>query len=231
MPAWSPASFDHNAFYPLNGAHANIATNCVECHINGNYNNTPNTCTGCHQTDYNNTTNPDHASANFPNDCIQCHNEGAWTPASFDHNAIYPLNGAHAVIANNCVECHANGDYNNTPNTCIGCHLSDYNNTNNPNHSTAQFPTDCIDCHGEGAWTPATFDHDGMYFPIYSGKHQLEWNTCSECHTNAGDYSTFSCIDCHEHNNKNEVDNDHDEETGYMYESNACLSCHPTGEE
>ncbi len=229
--AWTPATFDHNAIYPLNGAHAAIANDCLQCHANGDYNNTPNTCTGCHLADYNNTTNPDHANASFPNDCIQCHTEAAWTPANFDHNTTYPLNGAHAAIANNCVQCHIGGNYNNTPNTCIGCHQSDYDNTNNPNHSTAQFPTDCIDCHHEGAWTPATFDHDGMYFPIYSGKHREEWNTCNECHINTGNYAIFSCIDCHEHNDQNEVDKDHDEENAYVYESNACLSCHPSGNE
>ncbi|MBK8702298.1 MAG: hypothetical protein IPN33_00905 [Saprospiraceae bacterium] len=86
---------------------------------------------------------------------------------------------------------------------------SDYNQANNPNHISAQFPTTCANCHSENAWEPATFDHDDMYFPIYSGKHDGEWNQCVDCHTVPGNFSLFSCIDCHEHDNQQEVDNDH----------------------
>src|SRR5690606_10525090 len=40
-PDWMPATFDiHDNYYPLNGAHAAIANDCVLCH-NGDYNNTP----------------------------------------------------------------------------------------------------------------------------------------------------------------------------------------------
>jgi hypothetical protein len=64
-PGWSPAKFDiHNQYYPLNGAHAGIASQCITCH-NGDYNNTPNTCSGCHIADYNQTTNPSHTAAQF----------------------------------------------------------------------------------------------------------------------------------------------------------------------
>ena len=226
--AWTPADFDHNSIYALNGAHATIANNCIECHADG-YNNTPTTCVGCHLDNFNTTTDPDHQEANFPNDCAQCHTEDAWTPADFDHNSIYALNGAHAAIASNCIECHADG-YNNTPTTCMGCHLTDYNNTNSPDHQAAQFPTDCISCHSENAWEPATFDHDGMYFPIYSGKHREAWNECTDCHNDVGNYSIFTCIECHEHNNQNEVDNDHDEVNGYSYTPTSCFECHPTGD-
>ncbi|HEX5167868.1 MAG TPA: hypothetical protein VFW11_01745 [Cyclobacteriaceae bacterium] len=224
---WSPSSFDHNTVHPLLGTHATIATNCNLCHAQG-FANTPNTCVGCHLDDFNKTTNPNHATAQFPTDCAQCHNETAWIPSSFDHNSIYPLQGAHSAIANDCNKCHAQG-YANTPNTCVGCHLADYNSTTNPNHSAAQFPTDCTQCHSETAWVPSTFDHDGMYFPIYSGKHKEAWNSCAECHTNSSNYSVFSCIDCHEHSNQAEVNNKHSEVNGYSYASNACLSCHPRG--
>ena len=89
-----------------------------------------------------------------------------------------------------------------------------------------------MECHNEVAWEPATFDHDGMYFPIYSGKHNGEWDQCIECHTNPNDYSFFNCLQCHEHNDQNQVDNDHDhpgepEFDNYVYESNACFECHP----
>ena len=139
------------------------------------------------------------------------------------------LAGAHASIANNCAECH-NGDYNQTPNTCYGCHADDYNQTTNPNHVSAQFDTECQTCHTELAWTPSTFDHDNQYFPIYSGKHSGEWNTCNECHTVPSNYAVFSCIDCHEHN-QNDMDDEHQGISGYAYNSEACLSCHPDGDD
>ena len=228
-PEWMPATFDvHNDYYPLNGAHALIANDCATCH-NGDYNNTPNTCIGCHQSDYDNTTNPDHAAVMFSTECLDCHTEDVWIPSTFDHNTIWPLNGAHALIENDCLQCHNNG-YENTPNTCVGCHQTDYDNTNNPDHVASMFPIDCIECHNETAWDPSTFDHDNQYFPIYSGKHQDEWTQCIECHINSADYSIFSCIDCHQHDNQIDVDADHSEVNGYSYESNACFSCHPNGD-
>jgi hypothetical protein len=228
-PDWMPASFAiHNNYYVLNGAHAAIANDCATCH-NGDYNNTPNTCFGCHSEDYNQTTNPNHAAASFPTDCQSCHSEDAWIPSGFNHDAFYPIVGAHSAIANDCNACH-NGDYQNTPNTCFGCHSDDYNQTNNPNHANAGYPTNCEECHSQNAWVPSTFDHDGMYFPIYSGRHEGEWNQCSECHTTAGNFSAFSCIDCHEHNDPVDLLDRHEDVPGYMYESNACYACHPNGE-
>ncbi|MBK7633865.1 MAG: hypothetical protein IPJ13_05890 [Saprospiraceae bacterium] len=102
---WSPSTFNHNNFYPLLGAHAKIANNCVDCH-KGDYNNTPNTCAGCHTADYNSTTNPNHKTAQFSTDCATCHTQNVWSPSTFNHNNFYPLLGAHATIANNCAACH-----------------------------------------------------------------------------------------------------------------------------
>ncbi len=225
--AWIPSTFDHNTVHPLLGAHSAVANNCILCHANG-YSNTPNTCVGCHLADFNATTNPNHKDANFPKDCAQCHDETAWIPADFNHNSIYPLTGAHAAIANDCARCHAQG-YTNTPNTCVGCHLADYNSTTQPNHANAQFPKDCAQCHDNTAWVPADWDHDGMYFPIYSGKHREAWNSCTDCHTSASNYAVFSCIDCHKHSNELEVKDQHENVKDYVYASNACLTCHPTG--
>ena len=230
--AWVPSTFDHNAFFPFTGAHIPVANDCAACHIGGNYSNTPNDCAGCHTPDYNGSTNPNHVALSIPTDCAMCHTtDPDWMPATFPiHNNYYQLNGAHAAIANDCVACH-NGNYNNTPNTCFGCHATEYNSANNPNHVSAGFPTTCENCHSENAWSPSTFDHDGMYFPIYSGKHEGEWNLCADCHIQAGNFSVFSCIDCHEHDDPAEVGQDHQGVSGYVYSSPACYSCHPTGED
>ena len=228
-PGWTPATMPtHNNYWALTGAHASI-TNCDNCH-NGNYNNNiPNTCVGCHQNNYNQTNNPSHTSLGLSTDCASCHTTNpGWSPALFpNHNNYWALTGAHATITN-CDQCH-NGNYNTAPNTCVGCHLNDYNSTTNPAHAPAQFPTDCQMCHTTTAWSPSTFNHDGQYFPIYSGHHAGTWTLCTDCHTNASNYQLFSCIDCHAHNNQTQVDNQHQGVTGYSYNSIACYNCHPTG--
>jgi hypothetical protein len=227
-PGWAPAIFpNHSNYYPLTGAHASI-TNCEQCH-NGNYTNTtPNTCVGCHQSNYNQTNNPNHTTLGLSTNCATCHTTNpGWTPATFPiHNNYWALTGAHTTTT--CNQCH-NGNYNTTPNTCVGCHQADYNNTNNPPHASAQFPTDCQTCHTTTAWIPSTFNHDGQYFPIYSGHHAGKWNLCADCHTNSSNYQVFSCIDCHPHNNQSQVNSDHQGVSGYSYNSVACYNCHPTG--
>jgi hypothetical protein len=220
-------AFDHNQTnFPLTGAHQ--TTDCLECHSNG-YAGTPTECSACHMNNYNQTSNPNHQAIGISSDCAQCHTTSAWMPAGFPiHNNYYMLQGAHGAIANDCDACH-NGDYNNTPNTCFACHEADYNATNSPNHQSSQFPTDCAICHNESAWDPSTFDHDNMYFPIYSGKHKNEWDQCIECHTIAGNFEVFSCIDCHEHDNPSELAQDHQGVGNYQYSSPACYACHPDG--
>jgi len=225
--SWEPANFDHNATrFPLTGAHDRV--DCARCHIGGRYKGTPTDCVACHQTDYNSTTNPNHAAAGYPTTCRNCHTTAAWRPANFDHNTTrFPLTGAHTRV--DCARCHVGGRYTGTPTACVSCHQPDYNATTNPNHTAAGFPTSCQDCHTTAAWRPATFDHDGRYFPIYSGKHRGQWSSCSDCHINPGNYRAFECILCHKHSNKAEVDDKHKDVGGYSYTSAACYRCHPAG--
>jgi hypothetical protein len=221
---WVPAQFNHDiTAFPLTGKH--IDTDCSNCHESG-YTGTPTDCYSCHQQDYESTTDPNHVTSQFPTDCNLCHTTSGWDGADFDHNTSqFPLTGAHVQTA--CASCHTSG-YTGTPTDCYACHETDYNNTTDPNHQAAGFLTSCVDCHSTAAWTPATFDHDNQYFPIYSGKHDGKWNECSECHTVPNNYSNFSCIDCHEHN-KTDMDQDHQGVQGYVYNSQDCFSCHPQG--
>jgi len=218
-------AFDHSSTnFMLTGGHFGV--DCIECHSTG-YVGTSMICNDCHNAEFLSTSNPNHNAIGITVDCIECHTtDPGWIPATFpNHNDYYQLNGAHAIIANDCASCHE-GDYNNTPNTCIGCHQDEYNNTTNPNHLNAQFPTECIECHTEDDWIPATFDHDGQYFPIYSGDHEGEWSDCIDCHTNPSNYMEVDCISCHDNP---DTDDDHDGISGYVYASTACLACHPTG--
>lgn len=222
---WNTTNVIHD-FFPLVGGH-NI-TNCFACHDQGgNFTGLSADCYSCHEEDYNATQNPNHIQAQFSTDCKQCHNINAFVPASFDHNLTdFPLTGRHITV--NCQNCHSSG-YTGTPTECMFCHENEFNSTTNPNHIAAGFPITCNDCHTTASWQPAQFDHDGLYFPIYSGEHRGEWNECTDCHTIPNNYSIFSCIDCHEHN-KTDMDDEHQNINGYIYESTACLSCHPNGD-
>ncbi|NOX17117.1 MAG: hypothetical protein GXO87_02415, partial [Chlorobi bacterium] len=213
--------------FPLTGAH--LSTDCTQCHING-YAGTPLECASCHQENFNSATNPNHTNLGLSTSCGECHStDPGWSPAQFIvHDQYFELTGAHAAISSDCASCH-NNDYNVKRELCADCHLADFNNTTNPNHQQVQFTNDCETCHSTSAWTPSTFDHDNQYFPIYSGKHNGEWDNCADCHTISSDYGQFSCIDCHEHDRAN-TDEEHSGVAGYIYESNECLACHPTGD-
>jgi hypothetical protein len=221
-PGWMPAILDHD-FFPLTLGHD--IQDCNDCHISGNFNNTPTDCFACHENDYNQTTDPNHIAAGFPTDCVQCHSTNpGWMPAILDHD-FFPLTLGHDI--QDCNDCHINGNFNNTPTDCFACHEDDYNQTTDPDHIAAGFPTDCVICHTTNpGWMPTTWDHDGMYFPIYSGPHEGEWNACMDCHMNPNDYSVFTCLTCHD---KPQTNDEHDGVPGYVYESNACLQCHPDG--
>ena len=223
-PGWTPATINHD-FFPLTLGH-NIQ-DCRECHTSDNYSDISADCVSCHQNDFASTSNPNHESSGFSNDCASCHTTNpGWTPATINHD-FFPLTLGHNI--QDCRECHASDNYSDISADCVSCHQSDYNLTNDPNHQAAQFPTDCVACHTTNpGWTPATFDHDGQYFPIYSGKHKEgeAWDSCVECHTNPASYAVFTCFTCH---SQSESNNDHSEVSGYIYDSNACLDCHPDG--
>jgi len=225
--SWAGSDFDHNQTnFPLTGSHQ--AATCQACHANGVYAGTPAECISCHQAAYDSTTDPDHGQAGFAADCTLCHTTSAWTGADFDHNQTsFPLTGSHQVAT--CQGCHASGVYAGTQAECVACHQSDYDQTVDPQHLTSGFSTDCTSCHTTTTWSDATFDHDGMYFPIYSGRHSGLWTACSDCHVNSNNYAAFECTFCHQHNDENQVNNDHSELPGYAYDSQACFSCHPDG--
>ena len=223
--AWSPATFDHDqTSFTLTGAH--ISVDCIGCHIDGQFAGTPNDCWSCHETAFSAVADPNHVSNNFDHDCTKCHETNGWSPATFDHNStMFPLTGAHITVS--CISCHESG-YTNTPAECIACHQSDYDNTTDPAHAAAQFPTGCSECHSTNAWEPASWDHDGQYFPIYSGSHRQAWNNCGDCHKNPASYAQFECIFCHDHE-KTRMDEKHHEVNDYSFDSPSCFRCHPDG--
>jgi predicted CXXCH cytochrome family protein len=214
-PGWQPANFNHGAF-PLTLGHASVT--CADCH-KGNYTNTSAECYSCHSQNYTATTNPNHLAAGFPQTCQACHTTNpGWSPASFNHTG-FPLTLGHSGVA--CADCHKGGNYTSISTDCYSCHSANYSGTTNPNHQSLAFSTTCTLCHTTNpGWKPATYTlHDSQFFPIYSGRHKGAWTVCSDCHTDASNFTLFDCKRCHSdaHRNQN-------------YTNNQCYSCHPTGQ-
>ncbi len=222
---WGDGTFDHD-FFTLTQGHAGV--DCASCHIDGVFAGTPTDCEACHMADFDNSQEPIHADAEFATDCASCHDLSGWENGIYDHS-FFALTQGHADA--NCSDCHVGGAlFSTTSADCYACHQTDYENAV-PDHPGAGFPTDCTDCHNTTMWEGAVFDHDGTYFPIFTGKHRKgeTWDDCTECHVSPGDFSTFSCIDCHKHSDENDVTDQHDGEQGFIYESFACYDCHPDG--
>jgi hypothetical protein len=181
---------------------------------------------------YQATTAPNHSEAGYSTTCTDCHqmNAFSWTGVNFTHT-FFPLTEGHAV--NDCALCHKNpNDQTDISPDCISCHQEDYNNAQIIDHVQLNFSTNCTDCHTTApGWAPAEFkQHDAEFFPVYSGKHGGEWESCTDCHNSPSNYQIFTCIDCHDHE-KSKMDDEHlGEVSGYIYESNACFECHPTGD-
>lgn len=206
-------------------------------------------CNACHASDFAATTAPDHNAMGLSTACESCHQTHMWVPSTFahagistdcaschiaDYNATTDPNHIAEGFSTSCEDCHGStttwqgASFNHTGivDNCVTCHISDYNATTDPDHLAAMFPTSCESCHTSTTnWYGAVFDHQ---FPITSGKHKNF--DCVECHTNPGTFIQFSCIDCHEHS-KSKMDDKHSGESGYIYTSAACYSCHPNGKE
>lgn len=179
--------------------------------------------------------------------CPSCHSTEAWRPAGLHPEAAFPITSdPHQDI--HCVECHLQPGHVNPLSTtlpgyteenvnCIRCHVrSDMD----PSHDTVpdyawnqSDPDFCRLCHPTGVGA----GHPEDEFPIENGAHD---EPCVECHiqilqvgyTEANVSCTASTADggCHKHT-QSSMDDKHNEENGYSYDTAACLDCHPRGRE
>lgn len=150
--AWTPATFDHNdTGFPLTGAHQSLQ--CLDCHANG-YTGTAKECAACHQQDSDNTTDPDHAAANFPLTCQDCHSTAAWKPATFNHDSQYfPIySGKHRGEWDDCSDCHVNAA-NYAQFECINCHEHSKSRMDDKHSGVSGYvynSQNCYNCHPDG---------------------------------------------------------------------------------
>ena len=231
-PLLAVTRFNHEKTnFPLLDKHK--FADCIQCHTGSTneelhqFSNAESNCQSCHM---------DIHFGFLGTSCENCHNSQSWEMSNWrkatDHFA-FPLEGMHAQIE--CTDCHglgANQISGALTNDCFSCHMKDYNQALAT--GTHSENSNCILCHNTRGWTPADMSHHDLFFPIFTGKHRGEWSSCeAECHVNSSDYTDFSCGlngVCHEHR-KSKMDDEHDDERGYVYESQSCYQCHPQGEE
>src|SRR6266404_2030700 len=157
-----------------------------------------------------------HVAAGFPtSQCSTCHTTTTWT-STFNHATTgFPLTNSHQMApagkSATCAACHINNNYTLTiaPTDCgnSGCHLTTWQQTNNPAHQSAGTPfaaANCSTCHNTITWNTAIFDHSTTGWAL-TGSHQLapagKVVACADCHK-ANNY-TFTvantdCYGCHQ---------------------------------
>jgi hypothetical protein len=127
-------------------------------------------------------------------DCVACHSDHAGVKRfarqrQFDHNLLKP----------------------STREQCQTCHKVPTDSLHK------QVSGNCLQCHSQNKWTPASFDHN-KYFAL-----DRDHNTsCVTCHAR-NDYSRASCYGCHEHTPDN-IRRKHIEEGIRKFDN--CVECH-----
>lgn len=193
-------------------------------------------CAGCHGRDMTSDrlmeACADCHSANAPEqmalhteaygvDCVACH-DGFDTVAQFsldDHTRVFALTGAHAETT--CEACHAGGNFNELPESCVGCHEE-------PAAHTGLFDTECARCHTDEGWSPAAldgapFEHGQTRFALVSHRENFDGSpfACQECHGDSGfAFTQADCVVCHEPAQRDFIP-EHIAAVG-----RACLNCH-----
>lgn len=191
-------------------AHAELAGDCFACH-RPFVGSTADKCIACHKvadiglkTTKGLPIGGEQKNVAFhqklvEEDCVACHSEHKGVQpfrpiGQFSHELLEPQ------VREQCDSCHAK------PGDAL--------------HRKLQ--GNCLQCHTQQAWKPASFDHD-KYFR-FDRHHDTQ---CSTCHIN-DDYGSYTCYGCHEHS-RSRIRAEHMEEGIYQYEN--CVECHRSGDE
>ena len=220
--AWSAVTWSHAAAtsFTLETPHRTL--DCESCHKAQVFKGTSRDCYSCHRTDYERVQNPNHVAGGFPTDCTGCHKPSSptWQGATFTH-ATFPLAGVH--VTQPCAACHKNNVFKGTPRDCFTCHRTDYQNSKNPPHAAAAFPTTCDSCHKFSApnWKDAGFNHNVTTTFSLAGVHVTQ--PCTACHVNNVFKGTpRDCYSCHKADYQNSKNPTH-AAAGF---ATTCDTCH-----
>ena len=216
---WRDVAFDHRKTgTPLRGQHA--VAPCTGCHDLRDFHTVARECRSCHE-------DPHRGDAGQR--CEQCHVESSWQQVNARNahaNTRLPELGVHASLR--CVDCHRQAAFQQfsgpvTP--CVTCHQATFAATTNPSHASLGFAQNCESCHQMATWNFALYQQHDAIFGIYSGEHSGRWTTCATCHPTAGDFTQFTCTNCH---GQARTDAQHaGVGSAYTWTSAACLICHP----
>ena len=209
--------FDHSTTkFELIGQHK--SADCRSCHVTLEFSKVKPDCISCH-TDLHQGT--------VGKDCSKCHTSKTWMVEDINglhQKGRFPLLGNH--MAADCQSCHTRYlDLYFEPlnNDCYTCHSDNYNSTQNPNHASAGFSTECQDCHEITAteWTASSFDHNLTAFPLTGSHLNAE---CSSCHEASYSGTPTDCFACHEDDFNSALDPNHIQSNF----PNTCAVCHNT---
>jgi hypothetical protein len=238
---------DHMNRFPLLGTHGTVQ--CEECHkqaATGIFYGLSTQCDSCHMKDWQQATNPPHASAGTAfaaANCQSCHSTfDSWLAATFDHSTTgFPLTNAHASPPVPCAACHVNNNYNLqiAPTDCgnAQCHLTTWQQTNNPAHSAAGSAfaaANCSSCHDTIAWTDSIFNHAITGWPL-TGNHQMApagvITACTQCHVgNNYNLTSTDCYGCHtaDWNSTQTLGGAVPNHVAALFPTSMCSTCHDT---
>ncbi len=180
---------------------------CEDCHV-ADYTVTPSSCGSCHQEM--DATFVDQHTVLYGANCLSCH-DGRALAKPFDHQAIMPLDGAHAQTE--CSACHRGLSVRELDRECVDCHKE-------PKIHGSRFGTECGACHTAQGWQPARLRYHA--FPLDHGQAQTD--SCSVCHPTG--YAAYTCYSCHKHEPA-QTEALHQEQG--ITELEECARCHPVG--
>ncbi len=100
-----------------------------------------NECASCHRPP------KDDMHLSMGTQCADCHRTSAWSPATFDHQRFFPLEGPHDTA---CKTCHISRDFRTY--SCTGCHehSPDRIAREHAEEGIRRFD-DCVRCHRNGS--------------------------------------------------------------------------------
>jgi len=198
--------------------HAKFEKKCENCHSGFERIEQDTQCMECHKAVAEDIEKTRGFHGKIPDvekrECRSCHSDHLGRDADivqldtdlFDHNKTeFKLAGAH--ISSDCTDCHKKADVYRMPErVCDDCHEAD-----EPHKK--RMGKQCENCHTEGAWLPAYFDHSKTGFQLKNEHREV---SCYNCHVNERyDNTPQSCYFCHH------LDDVHKNDRGVR-----CHDCH-----